>query len=861
MRFIYCLFFISVLKLSWACPQSEKQLLIQKELTTEWFFTESGSEDWYPAKIPGCIHTDLMLNGIIQDPFYRLNERNVQWIDKEDWEYKTSFYVGEQIFNKDKVVLSFKGLDTYADVFVNGIKIGSADNMFREWEMDVKNQLIKNGNNELLIHFFSPIVEGIKKYDNQGYVIPVSDNDLAELGKVEGAKKVSIYTRKAGYHFGWDWGPRIVTSGIWRPVFLKAWDELKINKLQIIQNSVSDKKAEMTAVFEIEALEEKVVNLLIENGEAQLANVELELKKGVQTYPVEFSIEQPKLWWTNGLGEQYLYDIKGEIAVGEYSISLTERIGIRELEFVREKDEYGTSFYFKLNGVPVFIKGANYIPNDIFPARVSNEKYKNVVNTAKISNMNMLRVWGGGIYENDLFYDLCDEAGVLVWQDFMFACAMYPGDENFLENVRHEAIDNIKRLRNHPCIALWCGNNEIIDAWLGWGWKKKEEQKNPENAKKIWKAYEDIFHRLLPKLVEKFDNSRSYWSSSPSAGEGIKANQSDGDEHYWGVWWQKHPFTEYKNKIARFMSEYGFQSFPEFKSIRQYAKPEDFDIYSDVMMSHQRSSIGNETIDYYLLGEYKKPKDFKSFLYVNQVLQAEGVNIAMEAHRRAMPYCMGTLYWQINDCWPVASWSSTDYYQRWKALQYFVKKAYAPILVSPFWNKDLLEVYVVSDKLQKIAGKLKIRMMDFDGKIVWSKLLNVEIPANSSSSYFHVNKSELVKNFDETKLLLDFELVEKDQVIAKNRIYFLPTKELSLQKTDIRYTVDQIENGFELRLESDKLAKNVFLTLDEADGFFSDNFFDLLAHEPVIIRLDTPISKDSLVSKLSISSLVESFGN
>jgi len=844
----------------WSCEKPVTNLMVQNELKDNWTFSQAGKNEWLPAKVPGTVHTDLLANGKIEDPFYRLIEHGLQWIDKVDWEYKTTFSVDKSFLQKDVIELDFKGLDTYADVFVNGEKILSADNMFREWNVNVK-EVLKEGENELHIIFHSPIVEGIKKYDAQGYVIPVSDNDLAKIGQVEGEKMVSIYTRKAGYHFGWDWGPRFVTSGIWRTVTLKAWDNAKIENLQIIQNSVTEEKATFTAVFEIDAVNDGNANLSVSNDSTLLATSAVELKKGVAKYRVDFEIANPKLWWTNGLGEAHLYNISGELKVGNGKVSEETRIGIRTLELVREKDDAGTSFYFKLNGHPVFMKGANYIPNDVFLPRVTEENYRKVIETARISNNNMLRVWGGGVYEEDLFYDLCDEAGILVWQDFMFACAMFPGDEAFLENVKQEAIYNVKRLRNHPGIALWCGNNEILAAWKGWGWQQKEEALNKENADKIWKAYEDIFHKTLPEVVAEYDPQISYWSSSPSSGPGIPADLINGDEHYWGVWWGKAPFQTYATHLPRFMSEYGFQSFPEISTVRKYALPDDYDIFSEVMKSHQRSSIGNGTIEYYMLQEYKKPKDFESFLYVNHVLQAEGIKFGLEGHRRAMPFCMGSLYWQINDVWPVASWSSTDYYQKWKALQYYVKKGFEPVLVSPFTTGDTLKVDIINDRLTEINGTLKLKIIDFDGKMLWEKTSEITVPANASTNYFEANKTGLLKNAGNlpASSVLVCELVENGNVISKNTLYFKPFKDLKINKPEVKWEVTKTGEGFDITVSTDKLAKNVYLQIADEEGFFSDNYFDMLPGESVVINLKSSISEEKLKEVLTLRTLDGAF--
>lgn len=849
---------ISSLFLLVGCQPKDPNLVVTTELSASWSFTQAGKNEWLPATVPGSVHTDLLQNGLIKDPFYRLNEHDLQWIDKENWEYKTTINVGDDFMKHDRVALDFKGLDTYADVFVNDQLVLSADNMFREWLVDVKSQL-QEGTNELRILFRSPIVEGIKKYDAHDYVIPVSPNDLAEIGKVEGNKMVSVYTRKAGYHFGWDWGPRLVSSGLWRPVFLTAWNDARIENLQLKQNSVSETEATLTAVFEIDASAANNATISIENDGVELAKADVQLTEGISTYSVDFKIANPKLWWTNGLGEAHLYNIKGKLAIDKRFAEKSERIGIRTLELVRDKDEKGTSFYYKLNGVPVFMKGANYIPNDVFPARVTEEMYRNVIKTSKISNFNMLRVWGGGIYENDLFYDLCDENGLLVWQDFMFACAMFPGDEAFLENVKQEATDNIKRLRNHPSIAMWCGNNEILAAWFGWGWKQKEEAANKETADKIWKSYSDIFLKVLPEAVAANDPARSYWDSSPASGPGIPADLANGDEHYWGVWWGKEPFKNYATHIARFMSEYGFQSFPELKSVKQYATPEDYDIFSEVMKSHQRSSIGNGTIEYYMLQDYKKPKNFESFLYVNHVLQAEGIKFALEGHRRAAPYCMGSLYWQINDCWPVASWSSTDYYQRWKALQYFAKKGFEPVLVSPYQDKDSLKIDIISDKLSGIKAQLVVKVLDFSGNEIWKEVKEVTVPANSSNTFFAARTFQFLMNLQPRTQFLVVELVENEQIISNNSLFFRPIKDVMLPTPTMKYEINAVDGGFEISLNTDKLAKNLYMTIGDEEGFFSDNYFDLIPGKTVKVKLETNILKEKLNEVFAIQTLDSAF--
>ncbi|NOR76111.1 MAG: hypothetical protein GQ525_13265 [Draconibacterium sp.] len=405
------------------------------------------------------------------------------------------------------------------------------------------------------------------------------------------------------------------------------------------------------------------------------------------------------------------------------------------------------------------------------------------------------------------------------------------------------------------------GITKFLLAWEGWGWKQKAEADNKENADKIWQAYVDIFHKVLPEVVEEFDSQRSYWGSSPSSGEGVPADLVNGDEHYWGVWWGKEPFETYATHLPRFMSEYGFQSFPEIATVRKYALPEDYDIFSDVMKSHQRSSIGNGTIEYYMLKEYKQPKDFESFLYVNHVLQAEGIKFGLEGHRRAMPFCMGSLYWQINDCWPVASWSSTDYYQNWKALQYYVKKGFQQVLVSPYEDKVKFKVGIVNDRLEPINAELRLQLMDFDGKTIWEEASLVEIAANSSNDYFDVNKYEYRYKYRRqlSNMVFTAELVENGKVLSKNSYYFLPYKNLKIPEPTVDFSIVETNSGFNIELKTDKLAKNVYMQIDDEKGFFSDNYFDLLPDNKVVINLKTKISETKLKEVLTVRTLNGAF--
>ena len=841
-----------------AFGQNKSNSFMEKEINSNWTFKEVNGVISGNARVPGTIHTDLINNKIIEDPFYRLNEKKMQWIDKKDWEYKTILNITEEEFNKNNIVLDFEGLDTYADVYLNDHIILKADNMFRSWEINIK-PIIKQGDNSLKVILHSPIKIGLELLAASPYAYPAI-NDQSENGELDD-KKVSVFTRKAGYHYGWDWGPRLVTSGIWKPVKLKSWNNLKIKDVFIKQTNVTKEEAQLD--FEIEFALDKQFSGLIkivnqENGDIYTSS-EFVLKAGIGKISIPTTIKNPKLWWSNGLGDPNMYNFSIEIFDANNNIIDKKEVstGLRSLKLIREKDSIGESFLFQLNGVPVFIKGANYIPNDSFLPRVTLEDYKKVIKDAVDANMNMLRVWAGGIYENDAFYKICDENGIMVWQDFMFACSMYPGDEEFLNNIKQEAIENVVRLRNHPSIALWCGNNEMNTAWHhysdgGWGWK---ETYTLEQREEIQKAYLTIFHSILPDVVKNYTDGDDYWPSSPQAGfepeKHAGYENKGGDMHYWGVWHGKHPFEDFEKYKARFMSEYGFQSFPDFETVKKYALPEDFNIESEVMSSHQRSGIGNLRIKEYMGWEYEVPTDFKNFLYMSQVLQARGVKMAIEAHRRAMPYCMGTMYWQINDCWPVASWSSTDYYHKWKALHYEVKKAYEPIIVTIHKEDKNIIVNAVSDELVNIATQLNLTILNFSGTVISKREIEVKINQNTSTELIKIDETDLLKNYKQNEIVLKVELFNERKLLSNNLYYFVKAKDLKLEIPKIKTTIVKKDGKQYLQVTTDKLVKNLYINFPNQSLFLADNYFDLLPNDIKQIEITgkskTDLSKPELI--------------
>jgi beta-mannosidase len=833
--FSISLFFI----LSFAQTQNP----VVDKLNTQWQFKQNTAGEWLPAVVPGCVHTDLLRNGKIADPYYRTNEKQLQWIDKADWEYRSTIEVTETVANSQKVQLKFDGLDTYADVYLNNKKLLAADNMFRTWRVDVKG-ILKAGKNELRIYFHSPITVGLKKLEEYGYTLPAgSDKDaISRVGGLTEKQIVSVFERKAPYHFGWDWGPRFVTSGIWRPIFLESFNQSSITDVYLKQGNVTKQKALLTAQVSVDGMVNTngIVTITDKTNKKVLASQKIEIKTGENQYQVPIEIKDPKLWWTNGLGRQNLYNIEASISINKETVSSkVETIGIRTLKLIEKPDAdgKGTSMYFELNGVPVFIKGANHIPNDMFADRLTKEVYENEIDNAVKANMNMIREWGGGFYEDDNFYRLCDERGLLVWQDFKFACAMYPGDAAFLANVKAEAIDNVVRLRNHPSIAVWCGNNEIDQMWAnynptgGWGVKQKYDSLQ---SVQMWKAYEDIFKDLLPKVISEYDGYRPYRHSSPMVLTAMQHPNklTEGDTHYWGVWHGKEPFENFLKNAGRFVSEYGFQSFPEMPTIQKYALPEDYNIDSEVMKSHQRSGIGNQVIKQYMKMYYNVPAKFEDFIYLGQVLQAEAIRAALELHRGNMPYTMGSIYWQINDCWPVASWSSTDYYRRWKALHYFVKKANEPIIISAHKNKGEVVASIVSDKLEAVKDVVfKSKVVDFNGKVIWTEEKKTVIAPNTSQII--LKKDSASFNADLTNTVLVMSVEKNGETLAQNSFYFGKVKDMQLPKPSIKYDINQKDDKFIIQVSSKELVKNQNLYFDNIEGFFSDNYMDVMPGQAI----------------------------
>lgn len=800
----------------------------ERNLSSEkWQFKNTKENKWLTATVPGTVHLDLMNNKIIPDPYKDENEKKVQWVENEDWEYQTSFNISSKELANQNIDLVFNGLDTFSEIYLNGKLLQSTDNMFRKWTIPVK-QNLKIGENVLKITFKSAVNVGKELAKKVPFTTPESPRS---------------YVRKAQYQFGWDWGPRLVTAGIWKEVQINFWNQAKLENVKIEQKVLTKQKADLNIHAVIFAEQEGNYNISVNNKSQKIT-----LKSGINTIAVPYQIQNPKLWQPNGWGDPNLYQLKISLQKDSKTIAeKSERIGLRTVELIQEKDKKGKSFYFKVNGNPMYTKGTNWIPSDSFTPRITKEKYQKLIKDSKEANMNMIRVWGGGIYEDDEFFKACDENGILVWQDFMFAGSFYPSDENFQKNVEMEVKDQIERLQNHPSLALWCGNNEVDEAIVNWGYQKQFKY-SKEDSLQVWKDYKKIFHEVIPNAIKKYATSdkQIYWESSPSIGWGHKESLTEGDSHYWGVWWGEQPFEIYNEKVSRFASEYGFQGMPTLETTKSmFSGIPNLSLQNGTIKAHEKHSRGWEIIDNYMKRDYYIPTDFVKYNYVSQLLQARGMQVAIEAHRRAKPYNMGTLYWQLNDCWPVVSWSSIDYLGNWKALHYQIKRSFENQVILTEEKDGVLNFFAVNDELKKFEDvSLIVYAKKFNGDTIVrrrtdckKRCLDGILKLASPKISFFISESERDNSF------LNLVLVDKKgNKIAESNYFFSKPKDLKLPKPNIQ--IKKISST-EIEVSTDVLAKDVYLM---GDTHFSDNFFDLLPKTSKRIKLSKPLEKIEVMS-------------
>ncbi len=781
----------------------------------DWKFHRVGDSHWYNATVPGTVYTDLFASKLIPDPFYGDNEKKIQWVDTCDWEYETTFNITENELKQNHIEIDFKGLDTYAKVFVNDSLVITADNMFLEWNRDIKSH-IHSGKNTLRVRFNSTLKHDIAEEKKLPYKLPGEER---------------VFSRKAQYQYGWDFAPRFIGCGIWKGVKLKITHLPSFEKSDYVVWKLNDSIAKITVTWNTACSESSNYKLITKCTGEPDESLEVKPFDAPSHLPfnerpiheeIEITIHNPKKWWCNGIGKPYLYNISLEL-YDSYDIKIDEKhysIGLRTIELVQDSDKIGKFFYFKLNGVPVFMKGANYVPQDMFLPRVSKEKIDSIVDMAAAANMNMLRVWGGGVYADDEFYKECDRKGILVWQDCMFACGMYPFDINSSENSYMDVYRNTLRIMDNTSLALLCGNNEIQEGWYNWDWQKQYSYSSVDSTK-IWNGYKEFYDTVVRVLINeaRFEGFKiNYIPTSPQIGWGHKEAMRFGDSHYWGVWWGMEPFEIYNKKVPRFMSEYGFQSLPDMETLNKIT--DTLSLTSLKLKNHQKHPTGFQTIDEYMKRDFKVPTDFADYVYTSQLLQAEGMQIAIEAHRRHKPDCMGTLYWQFNDCWPGITWSSIDFYGKPKALYYRAKELYDNILISVIKESGKYNIYIVSDSLKELKGKLQMELMDFNGKVLADKTTDVTVPANSSAIYATLD-NDFLNRIDTANTLLECSFMGR-----KKLFYFTKPKNLNLPKAKVEV---QLQEDNTLLLKTDKLAKNVYLQMQGAT--FSGNYFDMLPGE------------------------------
>jgi beta-mannosidase len=825
--------------------------MLEQSLNGDWQLRERGSDDRLPGQVPGGVHLDLMAAGRIPDPFACDNELHVQWVAERDWEYRREFVVDAATAAAGQLDLVFDGLDTLADVRLNGEPLGSADNMFRTWRWDIAG-LVRPGANDLAVVFRSAVragaeMDAVRRLD--------SAND-----QLTGAP----HLRKAPSHFGWDWGPKLPNVGFWQGVRLEGWGVARLEDVRLSQ-AVEAGRATVSVQVDLEraidtaAEVEVVVRVERPDGRVEVARSVVPGKRSATSLAV--GIDDPQLWWPNGLGGQPLYKVDVELLAGGRRLDgRSFRLGLRTLALRRDADEWGESFEFVVNGVPIFAKGSNWIPADTFPARVTPAHLDALLGAAAETNHNMIRVWGGGYYETEAFYDACDRLGILVWQDFMFACSVYPlADETYLANVEAEIREQVRRLRHRACLALWCGNNEMEVGWAEWGWDR------PDNAD-LKAAYLRFFSETLPEWVAAEDGATPYWPSSPSSGKPLvePLGEKTGDYHQWTVWHNLAPFDFYAEHTYRFVSEFGFESLPAAATVAAFATdPADLNLGSPVLDLHQKNPDGNAKILYYLAKQYRLPRDFEGLIYLSQILQAEAMRVGVEHWRRERARCGGAMYWQLNDCWPVSSWSSIDYFGRWKALHYATRRFYAPVLLSCSIKGGEAILAITTDRAEPWSGEVRWSLERHDGAVVSAG--SVEVAAAASCATTELARVPVPSAADDRQsTVLVAELVEAGARLALVVCPFVPDKHLSLRRPKLAVTVEPAPadpGRAVVRLESDTLARWLEVSLEGADAIFSDNYMDVPAGRPLEISFALPTgwSVEQARRALRVRSVVDTY--
>jgi beta-mannosidase len=779
------------------------------------------------ATVPGTVHTDLMAVGKIPDPFFRMNENDVQWIDRLAWVYRRSFTVPESLLREQVIELVADGLDTFVEIRINDHVVGTTANMFIAHQF-VLTGILRPGGNTIEIVFDSPTLrcEALEQ----------------EHGRLQVALEPHrVYARKAQYSFGWDWGPKLTTSGIWRPIRIEAHSGPRLKDPFVRVLSATAHEAELELEVTVDGWETPGLTL-----EGRITGAEGQTTQQVTGGRVVFHrrLVNPRLWWPNGYGAQRFYNAEMTLRKGNDVLhTLSVPFAVRTVRLVQEPDEEGRSFNIEVNGTRIFCKGADWIPADTFLSRVADDTYRRLLTLARDASMNMIRVWGGGVYEDSTFYDWCDRLGLMVWQDFMYACAEYPDYPGFLNEARREAGAAVKRLRNHPSIVLWCGNNECE-----WIFCSANPGKGPDEMRGA-----AIFRDVLPAVVQEFDPTRPYWRSSPY-GEGSPNGQDNGNHHQWEVWSMWQDFPAYRQDRARFVSEFGFQAPPHRRTLEHVMLPADRGPQSQVMEHHNKQIEGTERLFRFLAAHYLVTGTWEDFLYTGQLLQAEALKCAVEHWRRRKFRTGGALFWQLNDCWPVTSWSVIDCDLRPKASYYAARRFFAPVLVSFAPTDTNVEVWGTNDFLHDLKARLTVRLLTFKGKTLSSRTLRVRIPANASARLLIVPVAWLRKGGPTNYMRA--ELSDGGRTVSVNRFFFREPKHCELPRATVNFTLRKTGRGsYQATLRSAVFAPGVALSTPADGVFFHDNFVDLDPGLPHEIPIVSGLSGAALRRTISIHAL------
>lgn len=822
-------------------------------LNGTWNWCDMESKEWHKGSVPGTVLTDMMDGGLIEDPYWRTNEYETRELSRSDYRYEREFEVPESFFREEEQCLVFEGLDTIADIYLNDELLLAVNDMHRTWRIDVKGKL--KAVNRLAVAFHSPTAF-IEKADREGDIFYASTGCMKGNGAL----------RKAHYMFGWDWGPQLPDAGIFRSVYLSGFSIARLDDVRIRQEHGAggvklSVESSVRKLSESDTAGSGMLACKITAPDGTVLTVEKEV---CINETIEALIEAPQLWWPNGYGAQPLYTVRVELRMSDSVLDVWERtIGLRTVTVCTDADEWGNQFAFVVNGQKIFAMGANYIPEDNLLGHLSEERSERLIRDCARANFNCIRIWGGGYYPEDYVYDACDRYGILVWQDLMFACNVYDLNDEFEANILAETADNVKRIRHHACLGLWCGNNEMEWGWRDWG--------RLEGHRPKYKAdYTKIFEMLLPRLVKQVDDQTYYWLSSPSSG-GSFDDPNDfnrGDNHYWEVWHSNKPFTEYRDFYFRFCSEFGFQSFPGKKTLDSFSLPEDQNIFSEVMESHQKNGLANTKIFSYISGYYKYPKDMESIAYISQILQLKAIQYGVEHWRRNWGRCMGSIYWQLNDCWPVASWASIDYYGRWKALHYGAKRFYARFMATACEKEELsteIDYYIHNESFEERKAVLRVRLIDRDFHTLYETETEITAAAFEVKNVLPMDFAPFLAEAGMKKrAVAEYSLIEDGCIVSRGTTLFVKPKYFDFKTPEYRVSVTEKADGFCIHAEADTYVSYAELSLDEYDVVLEDNFFDITSEEGVDITVDkkefpNQVTAEEVAAALHIRSVADSF--